>query len=217
MKTQIIVCLAPSIARPEPLSATIAESWVETEFASALKASSLLPYWTKRNGFLNDWDGFRIVERFDIPSEEANKHGARIARHLAEAIDLTDKAIDDLNDALVFSRYNDGETEDSLLSIMRSISARRTVAAIERVGKHLAPDNKFDGRTFDLSLGIPYLAPASEPLAFPGLQVLPACVDQAIGDALDSAARDLSLSRDFKSYAPRLLAPTRGFIIDLHS
>lgn len=215
MRTQIFICLAPSSAEAEPLSNTIAESWIETELSAAVEKHGR-NFWTKRNSFLSDCDGFRVVRRFDIPSEEANEHGAVIARALKSFLDKTDQAIDDLNDSLIFTRYNDGEAEEALTAIFRAVAARRTVATIERVGKHLDSDGKFDGRTFDLSLGIPLLSPFESILGFSGLQVLPARVDLTFDQAIEAASRDLSLARDFASYSSQLCSPTKGFIVELH-
>lgn len=215
MRTQIVICLAPASGSTEPLSNTIAESWIETELSKAIENHSRA-YWTKRNGYCSDCDGFRIVRRFEIPSEEANERGTVIARAIGSFLENANKGIEELGAAIFRREFDDHDCREALEIVSRAIAARRTIAAIKRVGKHLTTAGQFDFKTFDLSLGIPFLGTAESILGYPSVQVLPARVNHSWDEAVEAATRELHICRDFSAYQPNFCAPSHGFIIDLH-
>ncbi len=216
-KTTLIVCLAPSTTRPEPISPSVAEAWVLQELPKALESTTLSTYWTKRAALVSDADGWDITSRFDIPSEEANQVGASVADRILLNLREVDDALDEIG--LSFDsdfRSRESELDSNLVKLLRAVAARRTLAAVRAVSGQ-AVDQYSKRWTYDLSLGVPFLAPAETVIGFPALQVLPARIDQSFVEAVESAQRDLSLLADFPSYQPNLSRPTVGFRVSIHS
>ena len=216
-KTTLIVCLAPSTLRPEPISLSVAEAWLLQEIPKALDSTNLASYWTKRAALVSDADGWEITSRFDIPSEEANQVGASVADRILLNLREVDDALDEIG--LSFDsdfRSRESELDSNLVKLLRAVAARRTLAAVRTVSGQ-AVDESTKRWTYDLSLGIPFLGPCESVIGFPALQVLPARIDQSFAEAVESAQRDLSLLADFPSYQPNLSRPTIGFRLSIHS
>ncbi len=216
-KTTLLVCLAPSTLRPEPISFSVAEAWLLQEIPKALDSTNLSSYWTKRAALVSDADGWEITSRFDIPSEEANQVGASVADRILLNLREVDDALDEIG--LSFDsdfRSRESELDSNLVKLLRAVAARRTLAAVRTVSGQ-AVDESTKRWTYDLSLGIPFLGPCESVIGFPALQVLPARIDQSFAEAVESAQRDLSLLADFPSYQPNLSRPTVGFRVSIHS
>jgi hypothetical protein len=216
-KTTLLVCLAPSTLRPEPISLSVAEAWLLQEIPKALDSTNLASYWTKRAALVSDADGWEITSRFDIPSEEANQVGASVADRILLNLREVDDALDEIG--LSFDsdfRSRESELDSNLVKLLRAVAARRTLAAVRTVSGQ-AVDESTKRWTYDLSLGIPFLGPCETVIGFPALQVLPARIDQSFAEAVESAQRDLSLLADFPSYQPNLSRPTVGFRVSIHS
>jgi hypothetical protein len=216
-KTTLLVCLAPSTLRPEPISLSVAEAWLLQEIPKALDSTNLSSYWTKRAALVSDADGWEITSRFDIPSEEANQVGASVADRILLNLREVDDALDEIG--LSFDsdfRSRESELDSNLVKLLRAVAARRTLAAVRTVSGQ-AVDESTKRWTYDLSLGIPFLGPCESVIGFPALQVLPARIDQSFAEAVESAQRDLSLLADFPSYQPNLSRPTVGFRVSIHS
>ncbi len=216
-KTTLLVCLAPSTLRPEPISFSVAEAWLLQEIPKALDSTNLSSYWTKRAALVSDADGWEITSRFDIPSEEANQVGASVADRILLNLREVDDALDEIG--LSFDsdfRSRESELDSNLVKLLRAVAARRTLAAVRTVSGQ-AVDQSSKRWTYDLSLGIPFLGPCESVIGFPALQVLPARIDQSFAEAVESAQRDLSLLADFPSYQPNLSRPTVGFRVSIHS
>lgn len=212
-RTTLFVLLAPSTLRPEPITASVAEAWLVQEMPKALPSSST--YWTRRGAFAADADGFTVDQRFEIPSEEANQIGASIANRITDYYTDADESLDKLGEAFD-NLENDDELTDGFAGLARAISARRTINLVNRL-----TGQKVNGAskrwTFDLSLGIPFLAPSETPAGFSGCQVLPARIDQSFAQAVENAHRDLYLGEAFANYQPNLCRPTLGFRVGIHS
>lgn len=214
-RTTLFVCLAPSTLRPEPITASVAEAWLVQEMPKALPSSAT--YWTRRGAFAADADGFSIDQRFEIPSEEANQIGASIANRITNYYSEADESLDKLGEAFD-NLENDDELTEGFAGLARAISARRTVNLVNRLtDQKVNPTAAFKRWTFDLSLGIPFLAPSETPAGFSGCQVLPARIDQTFAQAVENAQRDLYLGEAFANYQPNLCRPTLGFRVAVHS
>lgn len=212
-RTTLFVLLAPSTLRPEPLTPSVAEAWLVQELPKALASSS--DYWTRRGAFVADADGYTVEQRFEIPSEEANQVGGSIANRITEYYQLADDSLDKLSEAFD-NLENDDELDQGFLGLSRAIAARRTINLVNRI-----TGQKVNGAsrrwTFDLSLGLPFVAPSETLAGFPGCQVLPARIDETFAQAVENAARDLYLGEAFANYQPNLCRPTLGFRVAIHS
>jgi len=212
-RTTLFVCLAPSTLRPEPITASVAEAWLIQEMPKALASSS--DYWTRRGAFVADADGFTVDQRFEIPSEEANQVGATIANRITEYYSAADESLEQLAEAFD-NLENDDELTEGFLGLSRAIASRRTINLVNRL-----TGQKVNGAskrwTFDLGLGLPFVAPSETLAGFPALQVVPARIDETFAQAVESAQRDLYLGEAFANYQPNLCRPTLGFRVSVHS